>query len=349
MFPVSVTVRQLAALVQGRVEGDADLVIQAARPVQEAQAGHITFIDHERHLPKVRASQVSAVVAGAEIPPFGKTVIRVAEPLTAFIVIAQKLHPRAAPPPGGIDPRAAVDAGVSIGSETSIAPFATIGAGSALGARCRIHSGVSIGRDCKLGDDVVLHANVVLYDGTILGDRVIVHAGAVLGADGFGYRFQQGRHVKVPQLGYVEIAADVEIGANACIDRGTFGSTRIGAGTKIDNLVQVAHNVQIGNHVILVSQVGIAGSTTIGNHVIFAGQSGATDHVDIGDGAQIAAKSGVMRDVLPGARMLGFPARPYGEQMRTYASMEKVPNLYKDMQRVKKHLGLTDEPNKLAG
>ena len=346
---MSVTVRQLAALVHGEVEGNGELIIRAARPLQEAQPGDITFLDHLRHVAKLQASLASAAVIGADLPTAGKTVIRVAETFTAFIAIAQKLHARPPAAPTGVDPRAAVDPGATIGPDVSIAPFVTIGAGTVVGARCRIHSGVSIGRDCKLGADVVLHPNVALYDGTILGDRAIVHAGAVLGSDGFGYRFQQGRHVKVPQLGYVEVGADVEIGAGACIDRGTFGSTRIGAGTKIDNLVQIAHNVQIGNHAILVSQVGIAGSSSIGNYVQLGGQSGVTDHVSVGDGAQIAAKAGVMRDVPAGTRMFGFPARPDREQLKMYASMEKVPTLYKDMQRVKKHLGLADEPNKIAG
>lgn len=349
MFPVNVSVRQLAELVQGQVEGEADLAITAARPLHEAQPGHITFLENPKKVELLEASRASAAVVGLETPTAGKTVIRVAQPQAAFVAIVQKLHARLMPAPGGIDPRAAVDPGARIGPDASIAAFASIAGGVVIGARCRVHSGVSIGRDCRLGDDVVLYPNAVLYDGTILGDRVIVHANAVLGADGFGYRQQQGKHVKIPQLGYVEIGADAEIGACTTIDRGTFGSTKIGAGTKIDNLVMVGHNCQIGNHVILVSQVGIAGSCTLGDYAVLGGQVGVADHMNIGAGAAVAGKGGVMRDVPPGAQMFGFPARPGREHLRMLASMDKVPDLWRDMQRVKKRLGLDDESKKRAG
>ena len=349
MFPVNVTVRQLAELVQGTVEGDGELVIHAARPLHEAQSGHITFLDNARHLAKLQASRASAAIVHADTPRGDLTVIRSADPMTAFILIAQRLHGRPLPAPSGIDARAAVDPSVCIGVDPSIAAFASIGAGSTVGARCRIHSGVAIGRDCVLGDDVVLYPNVVLYDGTILGDRTIIHANAVIGADGFGYRFQEGRHAKVPQLGNVEVGADVEIGACTAIDRGTFGSTQIGSGTKIDNLVQVAHNCRIGQHVILAGQVAIAGSCTIDDYSVLAGQVGIADHVHIGAGSVLGAKSGVMRDLPPGSRMSGAPARPDRENMRIFAALEDLPQMLKDMRRVKKQLGMNDEPKKRAG
>ena len=199
-----------------------------------------------------------------------------------------------------------------------------------------------IGRNCILAADVTIYPHAVLYDDCHLGERVIVHAHAVLGADGFGYRMQQGKHVKVPQLGRVEIAADVEIGACATIDRGTFGPTRVGTGTKIDNLVMVAHNCQIGRHNLLVSQVGIAGSTTTGDYVVMAGQVGVADHLHIGDRAQLGAKAGVHKDVPPDARMLGAPATPDKEQMRIMMSLERLPEMRKDVKKIKQHLGLED-------
>src|SRR5207249_6229500 len=179
----------------------------------------------------------------------------------AFVTIARHLHARPEPPPHGIDPLARVHATAMVGPEASVDAFAVVGAGSVVGARCRLHSGAIVGRDCRLGDDVTLHPHAVLYDRTVIGHRVTLHANSVIGADGFGYRFQDGRHVKVPQLGWVEVGDDVEVGACSTIDRGTFGPTRIGAGTKIDNLVMIAHNCQIGRHNVLVSQMGMAGSS----------------------------------------------------------------------------------------
>ena len=288
---MNVTVRQLAEWVQGQIDGDADLVITKARPLYEAQAGHVTLLDNDKQLAKLEACPASAAVVSASLAAVpGKTLIRVADPMGAFIIIAEKLHARPALEHTGIDARAIVDPSAVIGPDPSVAPFASIGAGSRVGARCRIASGASVGRECVLGDDVVLHPNVVLYDGTIVGDRTIIHANSVLGADGFGYRFQKGRHVKVPQLGYVEIGADVEIGACTTIDRGAFGSTKIGDGTKIDNLVMIGHNCKIGKHNILAAQVGIAGSCTTGSYVMMGGQVGVKDHIDVGAGAMMGAE-----------------------------------------------------------
>jgi UDP-3-O-[3-hydroxymyristoyl] glucosamine N-acyltransferase len=340
---VSVTLRQLAELVQGQVVGDGDLVIHSARSLQEARAGDITFLETDKNAPQLQTSLASAAVVPATMPVNGKALIQVADPLMAFVAIVRHLHGKPEPARHGIDPRAAVHPSAVVGADASIHPFAVVGAGSVIGARCRIHSGAVIGRDCRLGDDVTLFPNAVLYDGTVLGDRVVVHANAVLGADGFGYRFQQGHHVKVPQLGNVEIGADVEVGACTTIDRGTFQSTRIGAGTKIDNLVQVAHNCQIGQHNLLVSQMGIAGSSSTGNYVVIAGQVGITDHVHIGDGALIGAKAGVTKDVPAGQRTLGAPATPERDQKRILMSLEKLPEMRRALRRVVQHLNLPDE------
>ncbi len=191
---------------------------------------------------------------------------------------------------------------------------------------------------------MILYPNVVVYDRTVIGHRTIVHANAVLGADGFGYRFQDGQHVKVPQLGWVELGDDVEIGACSTIDRGTFQPTRIGSGTKIDNLVMVGHNCQIGRHNIFVSQVGIAGSCTTGSYVVMAGQVGVADHIHFGDGCQIGARSGVMRDVPPGERMLGAPAKAERDEKRILLGLEHLPELIKEVRRIKRQLGIKDEP-----
>jgi len=242
-----------------------------------------------------------------------------------------------------VDRLAAVHYSVQLGPDVSIHPFACIGEGTVIGARGRIYPGCVVGRFCRLGDDVTLYPNAVLYDGTILGHRVTVHANAVLGADGFGYRQQGGRHIKVPQLGHVEVGDDVEVGACTTIDRGTFQPTRIGEGTKIDNLVMVAHNCRIGRHNLLVSQMGIAGSSSTGDYVIVAGQVGIVDHVHVGDRAIIGAGSGVPQDVPAGECVLGAPARPAREQKRILLTLDKLPEMRRDLERVKKHLGMTEE------
>jgi UDP-3-O-[3-hydroxymyristoyl] glucosamine N-acyltransferase len=349
---VQVTVQQLAALVQGEVHGDGGRLIEAARTLNEAGPQDVTFVETDRHARHLKNARAGAAVVPAELGPdkVGEalTLIRVRDPLTAFVAIVRHLHGQPEPAPHGIDRLASVHPGARVGPDASIFPFACVGEGSTLGARCQVHSGAVIGRNCRLGNDVILYPNAVLYDGTVLGNRVIVHANAVLGADGFGYRLQGGRHVKVPQLGSVEIGDDVEIGACTTIDRGTFQVTRVGEGTKIDNLVMVGHNCQIGRHNLFVSQVGVAGSCSSGDYVVLAGQVGIADHVHIHDGAQIGARSGVMRDVPGGQRFLGAPARPEGEEKRILLCLDRLPELSRDVRRLKRQLGLGGE-EKAAG
>jgi UDP-3-O-[3-hydroxymyristoyl] glucosamine N-acyltransferase len=334
------TVRELAALVGGEVHGDGDLPIHAARPVSEAGTGHITFADTERHLAELHRSPASAAVVATTAPVNGKSLIRVRDPRSAFVQIASHLHERPALPPHGIDRLASVDSTAVLGPDASIHPFAVIGSGCVVGARCRIHSGVVLGRDCRLGDDVTLFPHVVLYDGTVLGNRVIIHAHAVLGADGFGYRHENGRHVKIPQLGHVEIGDDAEIGAGTTVDRGTYGPTRVGEGTKIDNLVMIGHNCQIGRHNILVGQTGLAGSCDTGDYVVLAGQTGVADHVTIGAGCVVAAQSGVTRNVPPNQRMYGSPANPEWKQKRLLVGLATLPEMRARLKAVEKALGL---------
>lgn len=334
------TVRELAALVGGEVHGDGGLPILAARGLRDAAAGHITFAETDRHLAVLHDSSATAAVVSTAAPMNGKALIRVPDPLAAFVAIAQHLHPRPAPPPHGVDPLASVHPTATVGPAASVHPFAVIGAGATVGARCHIHSGAVVGRDCRLGDDVTLHPHAVLYDDTVLGDRVIVHANAVVGADGFGYRLQNGQHVRVPQLGYVEVGDDVEIGACTTVDRGTFGPTRVGAGTKIDNLVMVAHNCQVGRHNIIISQVGMAGSSETGDYVVIAGQVGVVDHVHIGAGCVIGGQAAVTKDVPPGQKMLGSPATPEREQKKLLMSLAALPKLRERLRALERKLGL---------
>jgi UDP-3-O-[3-hydroxymyristoyl] glucosamine N-acyltransferase len=339
---VTVTVRQLAEWVQGEVLGDGDLPIANARTLADAQPGDITFVEHEKHLHAWHASRASAAIVPGGVPVNGRPIIRVADPLMAFARVVQQLRGRPTVAEPSISPAAYVHPAAKLGLGVTVGPFTVIGEGTEVGANSVLHPGAVVGRFCKLGQGVTLHPHAVLYDDCVLGNCVTVHANAVIGADGFGYRTQDGRHVKVPQLGWVELEDDVEVGAGSTIDRGTFGPTRIGAGTKIDNLVMVGHNCNIGRHNLLCSQVGIAGSCTTGDYVVMAGQVGVADHLTIGDQVVIGAKSGVSGHIPAKSQILGYPATAHMEQVRIWSCLGALPEMRKDVSRIKKHLGLED-------
>ena len=300
------------------------------------------FLHLDKHLNAWHNSQASAAIVPHSVPVNGRPIIRVADPLMAFARVVQQLKGRPPEPEGVISPSAHIHPTAKLGAGVSVGHFAVIGENSEIGANSTIHSGAVIGRFCRLGENVVLNPHVVLYDECVIGNRVIIHANAVIGADGFGYRTQNGKHVKVPQLGWVELEDDVEVGACTTIDRGTFGPTRIGAGTKLDNLVMIGHNCTLGKHNILCSLVGIAGSSTTGDYVVMAGQVGVADHMTIGDRVTIMAKSGVSNHIASGSQVLGSPAIPHREQARILLSLEKLPEIRKDVTRIKKHLGLEE-------
>jgi UDP-3-O-[3-hydroxymyristoyl] glucosamine N-acyltransferase len=336
---VTFTVRDVAEWVQGEVVGDPDYEIRAARPLSDApRANEITVVLDEKYISQFHASEAGAAVVDQTVPLNGKTLVRVKDPLMAFVTIVQKLHVKPAAQPVGVHPTAAVHPTAKVGPDAWIGPHASVGEGSVLGARCRLQAGAVVGNDCRLGDDVAIGPNAVVYDRCVLGHRVIIHGNAVIGADGFGFRTVQGRHVKVPQVGNVEIGDDVEIGACTTIDRATFGTTRIGTGTKIDNLVQIGHNCQIGKHNIFAGQVGIAGSVTTGDYVVMAGQVGIADHCRIGDRTMLGAKCGVHKDIPADQKMLGAPATPVADQLRILSSLEKLPEMRKDIRELKKLL-----------
>ena len=340
---MSVTVRQLAEWVRGEVVGDPELVITNARTLSDAGPGDITFVETEKHLTAWQTSRASAAVVSASLPVSGRPTIRVADPLMAFANIVQHLRGHRVEPAGSVATTAYVHPTVRLAAGVTVGPFAVLGEGTTLGENATVMAGAVVGRFCTLGRDTVLFPRVVLYDDCVLGDRVTVHAGAVIGADGFGYRHQQGRNIKVPQLGWVEVEDDVEIGANSTIDRGTFGPTRVGTGTKIDNLVMIGHNCQIGRHNLLCGQVGIAGSSVTGDHVTMAGQVGVADHITVGARVVIGAKSGVPSDLPNDCNVLGYPPVPVTEQRRMWVSMRRLPELRDDVKRIKKHLGLEGE------
>lgn len=340
---MNVTVRQLAEWVRGEVLGDPELAISNARTLSEAQPGDITFVENERNLGAWHNSKASAAVVPASVPVNGRPVIRVADPLMAFADIVRHLRAKPEEAPRDISPGAYVHPTAKLAPGVSVGPLAVIGEGAELGENCSVHAGAVVGRFCKIGRDVTIYPRVVLYDDCVIGDRVILHAGAVIGADGFGYRTVQGTHHKVPQLGWVELEDDVEIGANSTIDRGTFGPTRIGSGTKIDNLVMVGHNCQIGKHNLFCSQAGVAGSCVTGDYVVLAGQVGIADHVTIGARAVVGAQAGVPADLAGDQHYLGAPAMPVKEMARVFASVRRLPEMRDELKQIKKRLGTGTE------
>lgn len=315
---------EIARLVGGEVVGDGAFEVRDVAEYSSAGPHSLSCADSPERLK-------SPTSAGALIVPQGASPalpgIRCSHPLLAFARAVELLRP-APPRLTGIHPSAGIDGSARLGEGVAVGPGASIGPRADVGDRCQVGAGARIGEGVKLGADCVLHPNCVLYPGVRLGERVILHAGAVIGADGFGYVPDEGgRLFKFPQRGTVVIEDDVEIGANAAIDRAALGETRIGRGTKIDNLVQVAHNVTIGEDCALASQVGISGSVRVGRRVLMGGQAGIADHVSIGDGARLAARTGVTKDLEGGKTYLDAPAAEIGEARRRLAAYRRLPEM----------------------
>lgn len=332
---------QIAQMVQGNLVGDGDLAITGSRALLQSGPQDISFVADDRQQRSLAQCQAAALIAKPGVRHNDLPIIEVPDPFAAFLSIYQYFHPPLPAHEPGIDPRAAIDPTAQIGSDCYIGPFASVGAGTVVGDRCVLHAGVSIGRHCTVGSDCLIYSNAVVYDSCRLGDRVILHASSVIGADGFGYRLDKGRHVKIPQMAGVDLGNDVEIGAGTMIDRGTFEPTIIGEGTKIDNMVQIGHNCKIGKHNLLVSQVGVGGSSSTGDYVVMAGQVGVADHVHIGDQAVLGAQAGVPSDVPAKTRVLGAPARPERDAKVILLSLDKLPEIRQDVRKIKQHLGLT--------
>ncbi|NLN27877.1 MAG: UDP-3-O-(3-hydroxymyristoyl)glucosamine N-acyltransferase [Firmicutes bacterium] len=334
MYPLS----QLAQIVGGQLDGPPELVIRGVAPFEEAQPGEISMAAEERYLKAVASCRASALLVGEDVGDLGLPVIRVANPRLAFIALLEAFAPRYAPQAAAVHPTAVLGDGVTLGEGVSVAPYVTVGEGTRIGKGVTLHAGVRIGRDVVIGDYTVVYPNAVIYDRTEIGARVIVHAGAVIGSDGYGFVSTAEGHRKVPHIGHVQIGDDVEIGAGVTIDRATCGATRIGRGTKIGNLSQVAHNVQIGEDCLIVGMAGLAGSCRIGNRVTIAGQAGIVGHIQVGDRAVVGAQSMVSKDVPPGAFVDGTPARDLQENLRTVAASRKLPELVREMRHLKKRL-----------
>jgi UDP-3-O-[3-hydroxymyristoyl] glucosamine N-acyltransferase len=322
---MAVTLADLAKLVGGKLIGPEALPIEGAATLSTATARQITFVDSIEKSQRLQHTEASAVVVPHELSPERLPAIQVGDVHAAFAQIVRHFRPLRAQPRIGVSPHAVVSDSAQLDADVDVHPGATIGDGVTIGTGSTIHAGVRIMADCQIGEKVTIFPNAVLYENTIVGPRSVIHAGAVLGAYGFGYVEVDGKHQLSAQLGYVELGADVEVGACSTIDRGTYGPTVVGEGTKIDNQVMIGHNCRIGRHNMLCSQVGIAGSTTTGEYVVMAGQVGVRDHVHIGDRAVLGAKAGVPNDVPADTMVFGIPARPEREQKLIFAAIARLP------------------------
>jgi UDP-3-O-[3-hydroxymyristoyl] glucosamine N-acyltransferase len=326
----------LAERIGCRLEGDGGVEILGVGALEDAGPAEVTFVADARHLPRLRESRAGGVILPESLPA-DRPALRTGNPYLALARALAALHPGEAAP-SGIHPTAVVATDAAVDPAAHVGPHCVVGSGSAIGARTVLDAQVFVGSRVRIGCDCRIFPQVTLRDGTQVGDRVILHSGAVIGADGFGYARDGVRYVKIPQVGHVVIEDDVEIGANTAIDRATLGVTRIGRGTKIDNLVQIAHNVRVGEDTVIAGQSGIAGSAQVGSRVTIAAQVGVVDHVRIGDNAVVGGQAGVAKEIPPGSAVLGSPAVPHLEFKRQLAATARLPQLGKALRALEERV-----------
>lgn len=338
----TLSTRGLADLVGGELRGSGTRDIHDVAALSDAAATDVTFLEGAAAEGRPRTAAGAVFLAADHVAALGDAsaaeLIIVNSPLDAFVTAMLHFRPAPARPSVGLSPLAQVSPTAKLGEDCHIFPGATIGEGVELGDRCIIHPGVVIGAGCRIGNDTIIHPNAVLYPEVILGDRVIVHATAVIGADGFGYQFRDGRFIRIPHTGTVRIEDDVEIGAGTTIDRAMIGATVIGAGTKLDNQVMIAHNCRLGKHNAFASQVGLAGSVTTGDYVRCGGQVGVADHAHLGTGSSLGGKAGVHGRVPDGEEYHGYPAGPAKEQYRIVMAMQRAPEMRRQIRQLEKQL-----------
>lgn len=330
--------REIAERLECRLEGDGEIEVGRVNGIEQAGPGDITFFSNPKYAAALRATRAAAVILGEEADAAPCAMLRARHPYLAF-ARAVELFADPWRPPAGVDRLASVGEGATIAPDASVGPFAVIGEGARIGSRTVVHPHVTIGRGAIIGDDCVLHARVSIRERVRLGNRVVVQDGAVIGSDGFGFaRTPQGTHQKIPQVGGVVVEDDVEIGANTTVDRPAVGETRIGAGAKIDNLVQIAHGVTIGRNALLAAQVGIAGSTVVEENVTLAGQVGVAGHITVGKGTIVTAQTGIPKSVDAGSFVSGYPAIPNREWLKSSAVFRKLPDLRKAVAELQRRL-----------
>jgi UDP-3-O-[3-hydroxymyristoyl] glucosamine N-acyltransferase len=332
----------LASDLGAEVVGNGDLEICGVRPLDTAEAEHLSFLHNPKYVKEAQSSAAGAIlVADSKMLP-ERTLLVCPEPYLALARALEIFHPVVHPEPG-VHPSAVVADTASVGEGASIGPLASVADGATLGDRSVVGAGCVLGRGVEIGADCILHPRVVVAERCRVGDRCIIHSGTVIGSDGFGFATVDGIHHKMPQVGIVVVEDDVELGANVCVDRAALGETRIGRGTKVDNLVQIAHNVVIGEHCLLVAQVGISGSTHIGHHTVFAGQSACAGHLKIGSGVVLAARAAAFKDIPDGVTVSGAPARPLRDWLKANANLQRLDGLRDKVKELEMRLAELEE------
>ncbi|MFH1008681.1 MAG: UDP-3-O-(3-hydroxymyristoyl)glucosamine N-acyltransferase [Candidatus Latescibacterota bacterium] len=335
---------EIARLVEGRLVGDGTVAIRKVAPIEEADVGAISFVANRKYRRFLSTTKASAVIVPPDMEQDAVgTYIVSPNPYLSIQRVIRLLYGDGVDFPKGVHETAILGADVRLGTDVSLGPYAVIEDGCELGNGVIIGAGCVVGRGSRIGDRTILYPNVTVYHGTEIGQTVIVHSGAVIGSDGFGFAWDGKQYHKIPQVGRVIIEEDVEIGANTAIDRAALGVTRIGRGTKIDNLVQIGHNATVGCHTVIAGQTGISGSTKIGNGVQIGGQAGLSGHLEVGDRARIGAQAGVSKSVPEGIVVSGYPARPHRDQVRLEAALGKVPELLKIVKEQGKRIEALEE------
>lgn len=345
---MSIRADAIAEQLDGQVIGDPALELHGFAPADKSRPGDLTFAENATYFARANQSAASAILVDNDYGTDStKTLIRVASARIAFARVLPLFFPEPSPEPG-IHPSSVIDPTATVDPSAHVGPHCVVGAQTQIGPGCILHGGNHVGPGCVLGQDCQLFPRAVLYSRCQLGDRVRIHAGTVVGSDGFGYVLDNGLHRKVPQVGQVIVQDDVEIGANVTIDRGALGSTIIGRGTKVDNLVQIAHNVTLGEHCLVVAQVGVAGSTKLGNYVTLGGQVGLSGHLKIGNRVAVAAQSGVMHDIPDGEKWFGYPAQPDRRTKRQILAIQQLPQLLRRVAELERRLQELS-PNRTGG
>lgn len=339
---MEMTLKEIAQLVRGEVVGDERIIIRGLAGIKEAREGDLTFLANGKYASFLKETQASAVIVSRGTHEVQKPLILSEDPYFAFSQLlncfSSSQSEQQLPRPKGIHPTAFMGSEVEVGDEVYIGPYVVVEDGTKIGSGVDLHAHVYVGRHCTLGDNCIIYPNVTILDRIQIGSGVIIHSGTVIGSDGFGFAKQGNTHHKISHMGSVLIEDDVEIGANCAIDRATMGLTHIKRGTKIDNLVQIGHNVVIGEDSIIVAQVGISGSTRIGERVTLAGQVGVVGHIEIGDDCIVAAKSGVRKSIPSGQKVFGIPAQPHQITKRILSATLKLPDLFKAFRELKKRV-----------